>query len=337
MNQNKRDLLASPQRLWRLFQNQQLSPEAWERSLELAGLQPSRVEWRRFLDLLMLALGAIFLVAGIFFFFAFNWDDMSKWSRFAVVEGAVVVATVMAFIFKLDSWGGRISLGAAAMLLGLALGVIGQAYQTGADNWQLFQTWAMLLTAWVLISRWNIMYLIWMILINLTIGLYWQQAVYRDWQVMNLVIILVNLAFIVIWDLLARFSPIEFLKKGRWILYLFALYMLSHATFLMLDYIFASPNYRLMEYAHLVYGAIILILLVMYILVQRDLLMLTFAALSLLVVGVSGIGRFIYETAFENTADPFFFFFLMAVITVSLTVILVQALRRLQKAWELES
>jgi uncharacterized membrane protein len=332
MNQSKRDLSATPQRLWQIFQTQNISAEAWQRGLELADFAPNRLQWRRFLDLLMLGLGAVFLIAGIFFFFAFNWDDMSKWSRFAVVEGAVVIATVMAFIFKLDSWGGRVSLGGAAMLMGLALGVIGQAYQTGADNWQLFQSWAMFITAWVLISRWNIMYLIWMILINLTVFLYWQQAVYRDWQYLHLSLIGVNLLFLVVWDTLGHYSKIEFLNKGRWILYLFALYMLGHGSVLMINYIFGGNSG--VQFAPIIYPAMIAILIGLYTLMRRDLLMLTFAALSLLVVGVSGIGRVIWETLFYRSNDPFFFFFIMAVITVGLTVILVQGLRRLQKAWE---
>jgi uncharacterized membrane protein len=337
MKQSIREQAATPQRLWRLFQNQDLSPEVWERSQELADLRPNRLEWRRFLDLLMLGMGAIFLIAGIFFFFAFNWNGMDKFSRFAVVEGAVVVATLFAFFLKLDTWGGRISLAGAAMFMGLALGVIGQTYQTGADSWQLFQTWVMLITAWVLISRWNIMYLIWMVLINITIGLYWGQVVQGEWSNLNLTIILVNLLFLLVWDLLARFTPIEFLKKGRWILYLFAVFMLTHASYLMLDYIFGSPIYRLMEFAPIVYFGLMAILLGMYTLVKRDLLMLTFGALSLLIISICWIGRFLYDTLFYSSNDIFFYFLMMGVVTVSLTVIFVTGLRRLQKAWELQS
>jgi uncharacterized membrane protein len=337
MKQSIREQAATPQRLWRLFQNQDLSPEVWERSQELADLRPNRLEWRRFLDLLMLGMGAIFLIAGIFFFFAFNWSGMDKFSRFAVVEGAVVVATLFAFFLKLDTWGGRISLAGAAMFMGLALGVIGQTYQTGADSWQLFQTWVMLITAWVLISRWNIMYLIWMVLINITIGLYWGQVVQGEWSNLNLTIILVNLLFLLAWDLLARFTPIEFLKQGRWILYLFAVFMLTHASYLMLDYIFGSPAYRLMEFAPLVYFGLMAILLGMYTLIKRDLLMLTFGALSLLIISICWIGRFLDQTLFYSSNDFFFFFLMMGVVTVSLTVIFVTGLRRLQKAWELQS
>jgi uncharacterized membrane protein len=337
MKKSIREQAATPQRLWRLFQNQDLSPEVWERSQELADLRPNRFEWRRFLDLLMLGMGAIFLIAGIFFFFAYNWSGMDKFSRFAVVEGAVIVATLFAFFLKLDTWAGRISLAAAALFMGLALGVIGQTYQTGADSWQLFQTWTMLITAWVLISRWNIMYLIWMLLINLTIGLYWVQEIQMNWNFMQLTLISINLLFLVIWDSLAQFSPIEFLKKGRWILYIFALYALLHSSALMLDYIFGSPAYRLMEFAPIVYFALMAILLGMYTLVKRDLLMLTFGALSLLIISIAWIGRFLYQTLFYSSSDIFFYFLMMGIVTVSLTVIFVTGLRRLQKAWEAQS
>jgi uncharacterized membrane protein len=337
MKKSIREQAATPQRLWRLFQNQDLSPEVWERSQELADLRPNRLEWRRFLDLLMLGMGAIFLIAGIFFFFAYNWSGMDKFSRFAVVEGAVIVATLFAFFLKLDTWGGRISLAGAALFMGLALGVIGQTYQTGADSWQLFQTWTILISAWVLISRWNIMYLIWMVLLNITISLYWGQVIESEWEYLNLTIIVVNMLFLLAWDVLARFTPIKFLNQGRWILYLFAVFMLAHASYLMLDYIFGSPAYRLMEFAPIVYFALMAILLGMYTLVKRDLLMLTFGALSLLIISIAWIGRFLYQTLFYSSSDIFFYFLMMGVVTVSLTVIFVTGLRRLQKAWEAQS
>jgi uncharacterized membrane protein len=334
MDENKRKLAATPQRLWQIFQSQDISPDVWQRSLQLADLVPDRQQWRRFLDVLMLGMGTVFLLAGIFFFFAYNWFGMSKWLRFAVVEGAVILATIGAFRFKLDSIVGRICLAAAAMLMGLALGVVGQAYQTGADNWPLFQTWAIFITAWVLISRWNIMYLIWMILINLTIALYWEQAIYRDWHLMNTALVTANLVFLVAWDVLGTYSSIEFLKKGRWILYLFAFYMLLHATYLIIGFIFGSRD--ISATAPIVYPSLILILGVMYIWMRRDLLMVTLTALSLLVVAIAGIGEKLIWL-FNSNGGLFMYFLIMAGITVGLTVMLVRMLQRLQNAWRVES
>lgn len=336
MEKSQREKPATVGRLGQVFREQNFSPKLWELALESAGFKPNKADWQRFLDLLMLAMGTIFLLAGILFFFAFNWADMGKWTRFAVVELAVVIATVLAFIFKLDTWAGRMALAGAAILLGIALAVIGQVYQTGADNWQLFQTWAMLLTAWVLISRWNIMWLIWMVLINLTIGLYWQQVLMDNWQFFNLLILLINLGFVVAWDLLARFSKFEFVKQGRWFLYIFAAVALAHISYLMIDYIFGFYISPLIPFAPFIYGAVLGLMLLLYTLIYRDLLMLTLSAFSFLVVSITWLGEFIYEAMMiqTNYLAFYLYYFIMGIITVGMTVILVLALRRLQKAWE---
>ena len=338
--QNYLGLPATPYRLNLLFRDNVLPIEAWKRSHQLAGVIPSRANWLRFADLLMASMGTIFLLAGIVFFFAFNWDDLSKWHRFAIVEGAVIIATVMAFALNLDKLGGRLALGAATILMGVALAVISQEYQTGADSYRLFQIWLMLITGWVLISRWNIMYLIWMVLLNITLGLYWQQTVATDWGTYNLIVISVNFAFVIAWDLIAKYVGFEFMQKGRWFLYIFVVAGLIHATSLMVQYIF-SVGYEYSEVilpsAPLVYAVMVVIILVFYTTIRRDLLTLTFTALSVLVVGITGSGRVIWESVFETTQNPYFFFFIMAIITIGLTAALATGLRRLHRVWEVQN
>lgn len=105
MNDNWRKLAVTPHRLWLTFKALGLPPDLWQQAIALAGWKPSRDDWIRFIDLLMAALGTIFLVAGILFFVAFNWDDLSKWQRFGLVQGMVVIATLLAFVLNLDRWG----------------------------------------------------------------------------------------------------------------------------------------------------------------------------------------------------------------------------------------
>jgi uncharacterized membrane protein len=338
--ENWHNLPVTPYRLQLLFKAERLPIETWKRSQQLAGFIPTRTDWLRFADLLMASMGTIFLLAGIVFFFAFNWDDLSKWNRFAIVEGAVVIATVLAFVLNLDKWGGRLALGAATILMGVAFVVVSQEYQTGADSYRLFQIWLMLITGWVLMSRWNIMYLIWMILLNITIGFYWQQRVGTDWGTYNLIVISINFAFVLAWDLIARFTPIEFMQKGRWFLYIFIVVGLIHATTLMVDYILnIAQEYSqlIMPASPFVYLTMITIILVVYSTICRDLLTLTFTALSILVVGVTASGRFIWDMLFEQSADPYFFFLIMGIITIGLTAALATGLRRLHRAWELQN
>lgn len=333
-------LPVTPYRLNLLFRDGKLPLEAWTRSHQLAGFIPSRADWLRFVDLLMVSMGTVFLLAGIVFFFAFNWDDLSKWHRFVVVEGAVIIATTMAFVLNLDKWGGRLALGAATILMGVALAVISQEYQTGADSYRLFQVWLMLITGWVLISRWNIMYLIWMVLLNITLGLYWQQMIGGNWGNYNLIVISINFMFVIAWDLVAKYIGFEFMQKGRWFLYIFIVEGLIHATTLMTDYIFnvgSEYSQVLLPSAPFVYIAMVAIILALYTTIRRDLLALTFTALSVLVVGISGSGRWIWEAMFETVGEPYFFFFIMAIITVGLTALMAIGLRRLHRAWEVQN
>ena len=335
MSADWQKLRATPNRLWRLFKSELLPPQAWERSQEIAGHVPTTTEWLHFVFRLLMASGTIFLVAGIFFFFAFNWDDLPRLARFAVIEGAVVIATVLAFIFNIDTWGGRIALGAAAMLVGATFAVVGQAYQTGADSYRLFMMWAIVITGWVLISRWNILWFIWLILINITVSLYWSQVVLANADVLNLILIALNFGFVLLWDTLAKQNRFEFVQQGRWFLYILMIPALIHATSLMLNFIFEF-GYRYVTLHNLtpvIYIGLIVILGLFYTLVRRDLPMLTLACVSILIVAISGIGKIIFEAMFENINDPYLFFFMMGVITIGLTVGLVYGLRQLQKQW----
>jgi uncharacterized membrane protein len=54
--------------------------------------------------------------------------------------------------------------------------LFGQVYQTGADPWQLFFTWALLALPWVWVARFELLWVLWLGLLNLVVGLY-----FRTW------------------------------------------------------------------------------------------------------------------------------------------------------------
>jgi|GEM_PF-110037 len=334
-----RDLPATPRRLSTMFSDNQLPVSAWKPVQKLAGIVPTGDEWLRFSDLLMLSLGTIFLLVGIVMFFAFNWSDLSKWHRITIVECAVIISTVLAFVLKLEKWGGRFALLASSILMGVALAVISQEYQTGADSYRLFLVWLILISGWVLISRWNVMYLVWMVLLNLTISLYWEQVIYSNFDTFVLTLLFINAGFVFLWDGVALFTQFEFMKARRWFLYVFLAGAFIYATTLMVNFIwYAGQSYAYAPDVNILHPISYLILLiatiVFYTTFRRDLLMLTFSALSLLVVVLSACTRFFYEN-FADYADPILFFIIMTVITIALTTGMVNILRTLQKRWRL--
>lgn len=338
-----RELPVTPRRLSAFFSDNQLPEAAWNPAQKFAKLIPTGYDWLRFTDLLMLSLGTIFLLVGIVMFFAFNWDDLTKWNRFAIVEGAVIISTILAFVLNIDKWGGRLTLLASSILLGVALAVVSQEYQTGADSYNLFLIWLMFITGWVLISRWNVMYLVWMVLLNITFSLYWEQVIYTDFDTFALIILLINASFVFLWDGVALFTQFEFMKARRWFLYLFLAGAFIYATGLMVNFITYvgytsrygygyTPDVNFLD--PFAYFMLLVITIVFYSMLRRDLLMLTFSALSILVVALSACSRII-SIAFLDYG--LLYFIIMTIVTVALTTGMVNILRTLQKRWRLES
>lgn len=138
---------------------------AMERGFELVLAPPAKDEWREFLDRSLAGLAALLLVAGVFFFFAFNWKALGKFGKFGLLEALLVA------LF----WLGRkerMFLAAASAVIGALLAVYGQTYQTGADSWRLFALWALLALPWVVAANFRPLWLGWVGLLNISFQLY---------------------------------------------------------------------------------------------------------------------------------------------------------------------
>jgi uncharacterized membrane protein len=132
--------------------------------------------WTRWGQRALLALGAGQFLAGVVFFFAYNWNDLSDLTKFAVVEGALVIAAAGALLVGIDRAFGQMLLVAASVLTGVLLAVIGQVYQTGADLFELFAAWAVLILPWVLVSRSAAHWLLWLCVAETGLALFGGQV-----------------------------------------------------------------------------------------------------------------------------------------------------------------
>lgn len=151
----------------------ELDPEAFRRAL--LGLR-TPLEWRDWLDRLLLWVGTALFVAGVVFFFAYNWDDLGTFQRFGVIEVACVGAFLGSLALGLDSLGGSALLTAGCMGIGVFLAVFGQTYQTGADAWQLFAGWAALTVPFAAVSRSGATWTLLLVLVNLALVLFGAQV-----------------------------------------------------------------------------------------------------------------------------------------------------------------
>jgi uncharacterized membrane protein len=151
---------------WRLNSN---GPESTERKL----LYPP-ADWRSFIDRLLLWCGTLLIAVGVIFFFAFNWQEMGRFAKFGLAEVPIVVSVAVCWKLGLDRLSGKAALLAATILIGALLALVGQTYQTGADPWQLFAVWALMVLPWVVIGRFGALLLFWVSLVNVALFLYFQ-------------------------------------------------------------------------------------------------------------------------------------------------------------------
>ncbi|MDR3213942.1 MAG: DUF2157 domain-containing protein [Azoarcus sp.] len=149
-----------------------LTPEQTVRALALTGVIPSRNDWRDFLDRLLLALGVGLLASGLIFFIAYNWEAMGRFVRFALAEGAILFALGAVWRLGLDRPAGKAALFICCVLSGGLLALVGIVYQTGADTWELFATWAVLMLPWALVGRMEALWLLWVAVFNTAAALW---------------------------------------------------------------------------------------------------------------------------------------------------------------------
>jgi uncharacterized membrane protein len=132
--------------------------------------------WHRWALRALLVLGAAHLLAGIVFFFAYNWDDLSSFSKFGLLQGGLVLSFIAAIVLRLETAAGQGMLIATSVFTGVLLAVIGQVYQTGADAWELFAAWAALTLPWALVSRSSAHWMFWIVICITAVSLYGGQV-----------------------------------------------------------------------------------------------------------------------------------------------------------------
>ncbi|WP_020591364.1 DUF2157 domain-containing protein [Kiloniella laminariae] len=156
-----------------LYAAGKINREARDTALQL--LIPHN-SWGLWVSRLLLVLSTALILAGVIFFFAFNWNAIPPFAKLGLIEAAVVASVIAALLFKTGQLPGQLSLLAASVLIGVFLAVFGQVYQTGADAWQLFALWALLAFGWTLLSNFAAQWFVWLVIVNIAVYFWWDQA-----------------------------------------------------------------------------------------------------------------------------------------------------------------
>jgi len=225
---------SSPEQLRLLQREGMLSEEGLHRGLELLAETPPAVEWRRFLSVALLALGSALTLSGIVFFFAYNWDDLGRFAKLGMLQGGVLLTFVAAWRLGFEAHSGRFALLASSVLVGVTMAVYGQIYQTGADAWELFNAWMLLILPWVLASRFAAQWALWIVLANTT-ALLWSAQVLnpRDFWEGLLILLPVAAANTAAWLVWERGALKRSWMSARWlprVLVCWVLFLLTGAT-----------------------------------------------------------------------------------------------------------
>lgn len=172
-----------------------------------------RSDWRKFLLQTSLTL-AIMLVGGAAIcWVAANWPAWTRFERLAAAQ-ALMAASALAGVFAL--WrarqrpvarrsGGAAFLGLASIALGALLALVGQTYQTGANTYELFLAWALLMLPWPLAARSPSVWLLWVVVLNTAVALWGGVSNTRfsgDFPLLNTLpywMIPLNLAALAVW------------------------------------------------------------------------------------------------------------------------------------------
>jgi uncharacterized membrane protein len=174
-----------------------LTEAACDRSYEIANLQPDHAAWREYADRFLMVVGATLIAAGIAAFIAWNWADLDRIAKFALIQSGILGSAVLAWRVGLSTIAGKSSLFIVAFLTGILFALFGQVYQTGADPYGLFMAWAILILPLCVIGRQAGLWLLFHVLLSLTVIMYYTQVLHPPegwWQLAQLLGPLVWLA-----------------------------------------------------------------------------------------------------------------------------------------------
>lgn len=304
--------MKTPRRQITGFIEQRTIPaEKIETVLTVLQVRPDGRSWRAFIDHLLLWLGGLALAFAVMFFIAYNWKDLGHFAKFGMVEGFIVLAIVAYCKLVENTIASKVSLLAATIAIGVLLALYGQTYQTGADPWQLFFNWALLMFPWAVIGRFPAIWIVWIALMNVSILLYYQtfRGIFGFFpgfeSGMLWIVFLVNTLAFIAWQLLE--TTWHWLSE-RWAIRLLAVSSGVPLTWLVLFSIF--DHLEVGRFSGIIWAFWLVAMYYVYRKVKPDLFMLAGCCLSIITVTVSFLGKHLLR---HGDAGAFLFLALIVI------------------------
>ena len=280
-------------------------------------------DWQQFLALFFMSLGVGLSVVGIVFFFAYNWDDLHKFTKLGIIEILIVALTLIAVFAKIKPIFKNILLTGASMLVGVLFAVFGQIYQTGANAYDFFLGWTMAVALWVLISNFAVLWLLFLVLINVTFGFYVEQVA-PNWS--DITVYSIFIAMNAVFLLGTLFLKHKKYKIPKWFEYILALSIILLITAGMFEVIF---SHRHKENSFIVVFQMLILysLGIYYGFKEKKSFYLALIPLSIIIL----LSAFFVEQIHDKEYISLLFIGLFVVVSVTF---LVKYLMNLQKQWK---
>ncbi|MCO8044380.1 DUF2157 domain-containing protein [Acinetobacter bohemicus] len=134
--------------------------------------QPAVIQYLQIIGIGLIAISIVYLLAA-------NWWMLPKWVQLLIPQALVLTSALLSMRFSAREMVRQSLDGVVGLMLGLSLAVIGQIYQTGADSYQLFLLWALLLLPWL--YRPNIgVFALFCVISQLALYLYFKQSFWME-------------------------------------------------------------------------------------------------------------------------------------------------------------
>ena len=166
---------------------------------------------------ILMIVGAALTLTGIIYFFSFNWVKLTPSTKFSLIKTAMYSCLVLANR-NVNPNIQKIALLSASVFVGIFMAVFGQVYQTGANTYELFLSWSVLIFVWTFISQIAVQWLFWLIITNISLILWWLQSGYagKMYWLIYTYLILFNGFFLALREFLVHKKYCEFLKP-QWV------------------------------------------------------------------------------------------------------------------------
>ena len=292
---------------------------------------------RLWISNLLLVLGVALLLSGIVYFFAFNWAEMSNLLKLTSIQVGIVGCVIGAYFYSLKRIEGQLLLFSASLLVGVFMAVFGQIYQTGADAYQLFMTWSILILGWTIISKFPAQWVLWLIIANIFIILWWEEFLQPSRSVSLIIfayLTLFNGTALVVYEYFAKKKLYEWLNV-RWLKILLVIMVLTYMMFPISGLILEDSKQHIPA---LVIGSVIALIgyVVMYLFYRYkrpDIIILVCWVVSVCTI----VEILIFKTLSHSSSSELILFFVGAILTLAVFSSAVILLRKTAKKMEMSN